>query len=115
MFCVKCGKEIHDDAVICPHCGCATPNFYSKQKANEASVFDAPSVGYAVLGFFIPIVGLILYLVWKQEFPMRAKSAGKGALISVIVEVSLVVLIYLLIFIVMLSTPEATLAPIFIL
>ena len=23
-FCSKCGKEILDEAVICPHCGCAT-------------------------------------------------------------------------------------------
>jgi len=26
MYCSKCGKEIHDDAVICVHCGCATKN-----------------------------------------------------------------------------------------
>lgn len=22
MFCSKCGKEIHDEAVVCVHCGC---------------------------------------------------------------------------------------------
>ena len=37
------------------------------------------------LGFFIPIVGLILYLVWKDQTPLKAKSAGKGALIGAIV------------------------------
>lgn len=26
MFCSKCGKEIHDEAVICVHCGCAVEN-----------------------------------------------------------------------------------------
>jgi hypothetical protein len=26
MYCSKCGKEIHDDAVICVHCGCAVNN-----------------------------------------------------------------------------------------
>ncbi len=26
MFCSKCGKEIFDEAVICPYCGCATNN-----------------------------------------------------------------------------------------
>ncbi|MCL2489302.1 MAG: hypothetical protein FWF36_01025 [Propionibacteriaceae bacterium] len=46
---------------------------------------DAPSGGFAVLGFFFPIVGLILFLVWNDRTPLRAKSAGKGALISVIV------------------------------
>ena len=24
MYCRKCGKEIHDEAVICVHCGCDT-------------------------------------------------------------------------------------------
>ncbi|MBO4895013.1 MAG: zinc ribbon domain-containing protein [Clostridia bacterium] len=27
MFCQKCGKEIDDSALICPGCGCATPNY----------------------------------------------------------------------------------------
>jgi len=53
---------------------------------------DAPSAGYAVLGFFIPIVGLILFLVWTDDHPLRARSAGKGALTSVIIGVLLVIL-----------------------
>jgi hypothetical protein len=46
---------------------------------------DAPSGGFAALCFFIPLVGLILYLVWKDEYPLKARSCGKGALIGVIV------------------------------
>ncbi len=26
MFCQKCGNKIEDEAIICPHCGCATGN-----------------------------------------------------------------------------------------
>lgn len=48
---------------------------------------DARSGGFAVLCFFFPIVGLILYLVWKDEKPLKAKSCGKGAIIGVIVQV----------------------------
>ncbi|RYG68591.1 hypothetical protein EON80_11345 [bacterium] len=40
---------------------------------------DAPNTGYALLGFFIPIVGLILYFVEKSRKPMKAMSALKGA------------------------------------
>ena len=54
---------------------------------------DASSLGWAVLGFFIPLVGLILYLVWKNEYPLRAKSVGKGALVSVIVSVVLYIIV----------------------
>ena len=27
MFCSKCGKEIMDEAVICPNCGCPTAKY----------------------------------------------------------------------------------------
>ena len=80
MFCKKCGKEIDSSAVVCPNCGCATDN-YNQNKSTEQ---DSSSFGYAVLGFLIPLVGLILYLIWKDTTPLRAKSAGKGALVSVI-------------------------------
>lgn len=46
---------------------------------------DSGSLGWAVLGFFIPLVGLILFLVWKDTKPLSAKKAGIGALVSVIV------------------------------
>ena len=72
-YCQKCGKEILDEAVICPYCGC---------KAADNSIDDAPSKGFAILGFFIPLVGLILYLMHKDKEPLKAKSAGKGALIG---------------------------------
>lgn len=46
------------------------------------------SKGWIALGFFFPVIGLILYLVWYDEHRRRAKYAGKGALISVIVSVA---------------------------
>ena len=33
--------------------------------------------------FCIPLVGLILFLVWRDNKPKNAKAAGIGALISV--------------------------------
>lgn len=82
-FCSHCGKEIMDEAVICTGCGCSLDGTStSKSVANQN---DDPSMGWAVLGFFIPIVGLILYLVNKDNSPLKAKSAGKGALIGFIV------------------------------
>ncbi len=78
MFCSKCGKEINDEAVVCVHCGCAVEN----RKVAAANGGDAPSTGLAVLGFFFPLIGLILYLVNKDTAPLKAKSAGKGALIG---------------------------------
>ncbi len=48
---------------------------------------DKGSFGWAVLGFFIPLVGLILFLAWKKDKPNSAKKAGIGALVSVIVSI----------------------------
>ena len=48
---------------------------------------DIPSAGMNVLAFFIPILGLVLYLVWKDQFPVKAKAIGKWALISFIIGV----------------------------
>ncbi|MDR0285617.1 MAG: hypothetical protein LBI33_12140 [Propionibacteriaceae bacterium] len=60
---------------------------------------DAKSGGFAALGFFFPVVGLILFLVWKDQTPLKARSAGKGALAGVITYVGLSVLSLLAFFI----------------
>ena len=81
-FCSKCGKEIHDDAAICIHCGCAVSGGNS-----VVDTQDAPNLGFAILGFFIPLVGLIMYLMWHGTKPKQAASAGKGALIGFVVSI----------------------------
>lgn len=54
---------------------------------------DNGSFGWAVLGFFIPLVGLILWLVWKDEKPKSAHQAGMGALVCVICGIVLYLLV----------------------
>ena len=48
---------------------------------------DNGGFGWGLLGCCIPLVGLILFLVWKDQKPKSAKAAGIGALISVIIGV----------------------------
>ncbi len=48
---------------------------------------DKPSALLNLLAFFFPIVGLILYLIWKDQYPKKAKKIGKWALVSVIIGV----------------------------
>lgn len=95
MFCTNCGSHLDDNAVACPQCGVATDNFYAPRGATHEAD-DAPSMGFAVLSFFFPIVGLILYLVWHGTMPQRARSCGKGALIGFVVDVLLVIFLILM-------------------
>lgn len=80
----KLSERIDDKAVVCPHCGVA----------QAPQVVDNGGFGWGILGCCIPIVGLILFLVWKDSKPKTAKAAGLGALISVIC----IVLMYVLAF-----------------
>lgn len=66
---------------------------YGQQSYMGQQPADTGSFGWAVLGFFFPIVGLILFLVWKSEKPVSAKQAGMGALASVISTVVLWILL----------------------
>lgn len=80
MFCTRCGKEYPEGATVCMGCGCPI-NTVNTVK-NDSSAF-----GFGVLGFFVPVAGLILWLIWKDERPKRAKALGIGALVGVIVNV----------------------------
>lgn len=62
---------------------------YGQQPYVNPQPADTGSFGWAVLGFFFPLVGLILFLIWKTERPVSAKQAGMGALASVIINVVL--------------------------
>ena len=66
---------------------------YGQQPYMGQQPADTGSFGWVVLGFFFPIVGLILFLVWKSEKPVSAKQAGMGALASVISTVVLWILL----------------------
>ena len=94
-FCSSCGETIPAGSQFCPKCGAANP--YFALYANP----DGPSAGYAILGFFFPLVGLILYLVWKDQTPLKAKSSGMGALTGFIfnVAVSVIVIIIYAVFV----------------
>lgn len=61
---------------------------------------DTGSMGWAVLGFFVPVAGLILWLVWKDQRPLDAAKAGKGALAACIVWAVLVILYIIFVFVI---------------
>ncbi len=79
-YCENCGAEVSPNADVCLSCGKSLKSIQSQ--SNSA---DTGSIGWGILGFCIPIVGLILYLVWQKDKPLNAKNAGIGALIGFII------------------------------
>ncbi len=47
------------------------------------------NVGWGILGFFFPLIGLILFLVWLKSKKGASKAAGIGTLIGLIVSIIL--------------------------
>lgn len=105
MFCRNCGSALSDDAKFCVNCGQSVNNPaepaapptqepVQSQQPPYPPIYQQPmqpvdsgSWGWFVLGLFFPLVGLILFLAWRQDKPLSAKRAGIGALVGVIVSV----------------------------
>lgn len=79
MYCTNCGNKLNGDA-YCSNCG--------KQIKTHSSF------GFGVLGFFFPVIGLILFCVWIGSRKKDAKSAIIGTIIGFILHVILFLLIF---------------------
>lgn len=80
-YCSKCGKELMDEAVVCPHCGCAAET----PKATRPVVQDTVSAGLCVLAALIPLFGIIYWAVQYKVTPKRAKAVGITAIVALVV------------------------------
>ncbi|MBQ7010397.1 MAG: zinc ribbon domain-containing protein [Clostridia bacterium] len=89
-YCSNCGKEVSEVQDVCLNCG------HSIKHGQKSADSDTGSFLWALLGFFVPIAGFILWGVWKDTCPRSAKKAGVGALVSVICCVLLYVLFLVL-------------------
>lgn len=89
MQCPNCHAKISELAEICPKCGV---------RIKEAPVgVDQPNWGINLISLCcIPILGIIMYFVWKNDKPAAAKSALTFSLIGIGVVVVLYVLAFAL-------------------
>ena len=72
-FCRKCGEAIDDEAVVCPYC--------KAPQMVRAEVSDDGGFLWGLLGFLVPVAGLVLFLDWKDSRPKTARAVGMGALV----------------------------------
>lgn len=110
MFCKYCGKMLPEGADICPNCGKAQSESPVQivQRQDVADPNDRPNFGYAFLGFLLPVIGLILYLVWKDDdTPLRARSCGRGAAVGFVIYFLLVLVCIILLIVGLFAFSEA--------
>ena len=110
MNCSKCGFKVGENDVFCPNCGSkvvkkkeTTKVVAEKVEVDDEKVDQSGQYSWAwgILGYFVPLVGLILFIVWNDTRKKDAKAAGIGALIKTII--SFVVLIIWIIFVVLIG------------
>ncbi len=98
-YCPNCGTQVREIQTICQNCGKSLHFIKPKTEIEE----EGSTLGYAVLGFVIPLAGLILYLIWLEQKPKASRSAGLGALLNVILSITGAVIMFIIIFILMAS------------
>lgn len=110
--CKKCGNNLYGNKTKCPFCGePIRSSGYSSNNMNSNNVYnlksntnnnsnsqqtsrennytqqnsngDSGGAGWGLLGFCIPLVGIVLYFVFRDEKPYTAKACLNGALISI--------------------------------
>lgn len=85
-YCIHCGKELVDEAVVCINCGCSVG---SKAQAAIPTEEDTVSVGLCFLSAFLPIFGIIYWAVKSKDTPRKAKACGMTAIITWVASIAL--------------------------
>jgi hypothetical protein len=105
MYCSKCGKELRDGEKFCGACGTAVgtngqnltlpsshyseldPKQFYGNEQYATNLRDSGGWGWWLLGLLLGFVGLILYFVWRRDYPNRARSVLRGFFCGVVAEI----------------------------
>lgn len=73
-YCTKCGAEIMDDAVICPHCGCLQEE--PKQTQSSSNSNTLKMVAFVLMIVSTVSCGLLLIpLIWCIPMIIKVKRS----------------------------------------
>jgi uncharacterized membrane protein YvbJ len=95
MYCSKCGTKNEEFARFCKNCGALLSpeqetyieNNPVNKEGNHSKTpkEDSPNVILIVLSLIIPLIGFILYFVWKKDTPKRANTILISSLIGAVI------------------------------
>ncbi|MDE6967159.1 MAG: zinc ribbon domain-containing protein [Clostridia bacterium] len=92
MFCKNCGKEIDNNAAVCPYCGVIANQNALNSTSNSNNTNTLAIVGF-ILSFFIAIAGLVCSIIGYKNAP-KYNGNGKGlALAGIIISIVEIVII----------------------
>ena len=102
-YCVKCGKELLDEAVMCPECGNITEKMNMNEKENQKvdskseSVRESSALANLALAFAFlnPIVGFILGIIGSCRYRRGVHKDQSRAAIFISVAVEVVVSLFI--------------------
>ena len=90
MYCKNCGKEISDQAFVCPFCGVQAAEPSKTGKSNTLAL-----VGF-ILSFIVPVAGLICSIIGYKNLPEcggNGKGLASAGIVISAVELALTVVI----------------------
>jgi uncharacterized membrane protein YvbJ len=94
MYCPNCGSSINENAEICVHCGVNVLKFSNQVTAAKN---DTPNIWINVLSLCcFPLLGIIIYFVWKDTQPKAAKSALIYALFGIAISIIIMIISFVI-------------------
>ena len=107
MFCTNCGKEINDNAAICPYCG-VVANKNALSNTNSSNQSNTLAIVGFIFSFFIAIVGLICSIIGFKRAPEFGGN-GKGLALAGIIISSLSIILTIILFVIIIGGAAAVL------
>lgn len=95
MFCSNCGKELHDEAVVCPNCGVMTGREASMYSPEPKKETNGMAIAGFVCSFLVPILGWVFGGIGLSRANKRGGN-GKGFSIAAIAIASVMFFVYFL-------------------
>ena len=66
-FCSHCGKELRNEAVICPKCGCKT-GYKHRDSSNQGQVLSLASFIFMIIVSIIQFLPIFFYVPVGKEY-----------------------------------------------
>ncbi len=104
MFCSHCGKELLDEAVVCPSCGTPTENLEVIVEKEEktpstytaAKIFMIISCIASITSYFIPLIWCIPMTIHLFNCAKKGEAPGTGFSVCTLLFVNMIAGIILL-------------------